>query len=78
MGQDRPRLPDGNLNDGIASRLRVVYRDNNLPDHPLNQSPPVPAQNYDRDFPVFEVLLIGKVVAGGRKNLKAGGLGNPQ
>src|SRR5205814_1405880 len=61
---DAPRkvLANRYLDHGVAPRLGVVDSCNNPPDHPLDQPPPVSAENDDRDFPPFEILLIGEVI----------------
>jgi hypothetical protein len=67
-----------NFDQRITSRFRRIDRRDNLPDHPLDQPPPVTAKNHDRQLPPFEVLLIGNAVVGAQQDIETGSLGNPQ
>src|SRR5207244_7726219 len=55
------QLADWNFNYGIGSWHGVVDGGNDLRHLWLDQDPPVPAENHDRELAAFQILLVRKV-----------------
>ena len=60
----------GDVNQGVASWLCSVYRDNNLFHHGTYQAPPAFAENHDREFAALQILLMAQIFIGCEQHVK--------
>src|SRR5205807_196399 len=58
---ERHRLPFRDVNQSAASRPCGVHRIGNLSHHGTHQAPSVFAENHDRQFAAFQILLVRQI-----------------
>jgi len=71
-----PALVEGYVHLGVTARSCCIHSGHNLFDMAAQSGPLLIADNHERDFPAFQVLLVTDVFIGGHQNIETFRLGN--